>query len=206
VKKRINILEDIQHSFDIITSISQNKRTKMLEGIIRESITKSNAKQLKRDGYLIANIYANGVENIHAAFKKGEFARTIRNKDTFSFPIKVGDNELNVVIQEYQLHPVNGDVIHVDLRVAVPNQVTNYLVPVVTSGISKGLKNKGVLIQSKKRLKVRGAIEDMPFNFNIDVTELDTNDNVLVRDIEAPANTRIMDRPDVAICGIIKAK
>ncbi|SFV53402.1 LSU ribosomal protein L25p [hydrothermal vent metagenome] len=178
----------------------------MLEGIIRESITKSNAKQLKRDGYLIANIYANGVENINAAFKRGEFARTVRNKDTFAFPIKVGDNELNVVIQEYQLHPVNGDVIHVDLIVAVPNQVTNYLVPVVTNGVPKGLKNKGVFIQSKKRLKVRGAIEDMPFNFNLDVEELDTNDNILVRDIEVPANTKIMDRPNVAICGVIKAK
>ena len=37
----------------------------MLEGIVRESIGKRNAKQLKRDGYLIANIYANGVENIN---------------------------------------------------------------------------------------------------------------------------------------------
>ena len=178
----------------------------MLEGIIRESIGKRNAKLLKRDGYLIANIYANGVENINAAFKRGEFARAVRNKETFAFPIKVGDNELNVVIQEYQLHPVNGDVIHVDLRVAVPGQVTNYLVPVTTTGIAKGLKNKGVFIQSKKRLKVRGAIEDMPFNFNLDVTDLDRDDSILVRDIEVPANTKIMDRDDVAICGVIKAK
>jgi large subunit ribosomal protein L25 len=178
----------------------------MLEGIIRESITKSNAKQLKRDGYLIANIYANGVENINAAFKRGEFARTVRNKDTFPFQIKVGDTELNVVIQEYQLHPVNGDVVHVDLRVAVPSQVTNYLVPVVLSGVPKGLKNKGVLTQSKKRLKVRGAIEDMPFNFNIDVTDLDRDDSILVKNLEAPANTKIMDRPNVAVCGVIKAK
>jgi len=178
----------------------------MLEGIIRESIGKRNAKLLKRDGYLIANIYANGVENINAAFKRGEFARAVRNKETFAFPIKVGDNELNVVIQEYQLHPVNGDVIHVDLRVAVPGQVTNYLVPVTTTGVAKGLKNKGVFIQSKKRLKVRGAIEDMPFNFNLDVTDLDRDDSILVRDVEAPANTKIMDRDDVAICGVIKAK
>jgi len=178
----------------------------MLEGIIRESIGKRNAKQLKRDGYLIANIYANGVENINAAFKRGEFARTVRNKETFAFPVKLGDTELNVVIQEYQLHPVNGDVVHVDLRVAVPGQVTNFLVPVVTNGTPKGLKNKGVFIMSKKRLKVRGAIEDMPFNFNLDVSDLDRDDNILVRDIEVPANTKMMDRDDVAICGVIKAK
>ncbi|MBD3789985.1 MAG: 50S ribosomal protein L25/general stress protein Ctc [Campylobacterales bacterium] len=178
----------------------------MLEGIVRESIGKSSAKQLKRDGYLIANIYANGVENIHAAFKRGEFARTVRNKETLAFPVKVGDKELNVVVQEYQLHPVTGDVVHVDLRVAVPGQVTNYLVPVKTHGTPKGLKNKGVLIISKKRVQVRGAIENMPANFDLDVTALDRDDSILVRDVEAPANCRMMDRPHVAICGVIKAR
>ncbi|SFZ98481.1 LSU ribosomal protein L25p [hydrothermal vent metagenome] len=178
----------------------------MLEGIVRESIGKRDAKLLKRDGYLIANIYANGVENIYAAFKRGEFVRTVRNKETFSFPVKVGDKEINVFIQEYQIHPVNGDVIHVDLRVAIPGQVTNFLVPVITHGTPIGLKNKGVLVMSKKRLKVRGAIESIPANFDLDVEPLDRDQSILVRDIEAPENCRLMDRPDVAICGIIKAK
>jgi len=178
----------------------------MLEGIVRESIGKVNAKKLKRDGYLIANIYANGVENINAAFKRGEFVRAIRNKEALAFPVKVGDKEINVFIQEYQLHPVNGDVLHVDLRVAVPGQVTNFLVPVITHGTPKGLKNKGVLVMSKKRLKIRGTIEDMPVNFDINVEELDRDESILVRDIETPANCKIMDRTDVAICGVIKAK
>jgi len=178
----------------------------MLEGIVRESIGKVNAKKLKRDGYLIANIYANGVENIYAAFKRGEFVRTIRNKETLTFPVKVGDKELNVFIQEYQIHPVNGDVMHVDLRIAVPGQVTNALVPVVTHGTPIGLKNKGVLVMSKKRLKVRGVVEDMPANFDLNVEGLDRDDSILVRDIEAPANCRLMDRPGVAICGVIKSK
>jgi len=178
----------------------------MLEGIVRESIGKVNAKKLKRDGYLIANIYANGVENINAAFKRGEFVRTIRNKETLAFPVKVGDKEINVFIQEYQLHPVNGDVVHVDLRVAVPGQVTNFLVPVITHGTPVGLKNKGVLVMSKKRLKVRGAIEDIPANFDLDVEPLERDESLLVRDLDVPANCKMMDRPDVAICGVIKAK
>lgn len=178
----------------------------MLEGIVRESIGKRNAKQLKRDGYLIANIYAHGVENINAAFKRGEFVRTIRNKEALAFPVKVGDKEINVFIQEYQLHPVNGDVTHVDLRVAVPGQVTNFLVPVTTHGTPVGLKNKGVLVISKKRLKLRGIIEDMPVSFDLDVEPLDRGQSILVRDVEVPANCKMMDRDNVAICGVIQAK
>ncbi len=178
----------------------------MLEGIVRESIGKTTAKKLRRDGYLTANLYANGVENIQAAFKRGEFVRAVRSKESLAFPVKVGDKELNVVIQEYQLHPVHGEVVHVDLRVTVPGQVTDFLVPVLTHGTPIGLKNKGVLIISKKRLKIRGTIENMPANFDLDVTALNRDDSILVRDIEVPEGCRIMDRPDVAICGVIKAK
>ncbi|HFQ61035.1 MAG TPA: 50S ribosomal protein L25/general stress protein Ctc [Epsilonproteobacteria bacterium] len=178
----------------------------MLEGIVRESIGKRTAKVLRRDGYLTANLYANGVENIQAAFKRGEFVRAVRNKESLAFPVKLGDTELNVVIQEYQLHPVHGEVVHVDLRVTVPGQVTNFLVPVITHGTPVGLKNKGVLVMSKKRLKVRGAIEDMPAKFDLDVEPLQRDESILVRDIEVPANCRLMDRPDVSICGVIKSK
>ncbi len=178
----------------------------MLEGITRESIGSAPARRLRRDGYLTANIYANGVENIQAAFKRGDFVKAVRAKEGLTLNLKVDDKELKTVIQEYQLHPVNGDVVHVDLRVAVPNQKTNFLIPVKTVGTPKGLKNKGVLVQSKKRIKVRGTIEDMPSNFTLDVTPLDRDDSILIRDIEAPANCRLMDRPDVAICGVIKAK
>ncbi len=178
----------------------------MLEGIVRESIGKTTAKKLRRDGYLTANLYANGVENIQAAFKRGEFMRAVRNKDNLAFPVKVGDKELNVVIQEYQLHPVHGEVVHVDLRITVPGQVTDFLVPVVTHGTPVGLKNKGVLVMSKRRVKVRGAIENMPAKFDLDVEPLNRDDSILIRDIEVPAECRMMDRPDVAVCGVIKSK
>jgi large subunit ribosomal protein L25 len=178
----------------------------MLEGIVRESIGKTTAKKLRRDGYLTANLYAKGVENIQAAFKRGNFARAVRNKESLAFPVKVGDKELNVVIQEYQLHPVHGEVVHVDLLIAVPGQVTDYLVPVVTHGTPVGLKNKGVLVMSKRRIKVRGAIENMPAKFDLNVEPLNRDDSILIRDIEVPEGCRLMDRPDVAICGVIKSK
>jgi len=178
----------------------------MLEGITRESIGSASAKKLRRDGYLTANIYANGVENVQAAFKRGDFAKAVRAKGGLTLSFTVAGTEFKTVIQEYQLHPVNGDVKHVDLRVAVPGQVTNYLVPVETTGTPKGLKNKGVLMLQKKRLKVRGAIENMPDIFTLDVTDLDRDDSILIRDIETPAECRLMDRPDVAVVGVIKSK
>ncbi|WP_457592191.1 50S ribosomal protein L25/general stress protein Ctc [Hydrogenimonas sp.] len=178
----------------------------MLEGIVRESIGKSDAKKLRRDGYLIANIYGKGLENTHAAFKMGEFIRTVRHKEKLAFPVKVGGNEMNVVIQEYQLHPVTDQILHVDLMVAQPGVETHYMVPVKTTGTPKGLKNKGVLAISKRRIKVKGTIENIPETFTLDVSDLDVGDAILIRDIPESDKYKIMVAGRVPVVGVIKAK
>ncbi len=178
----------------------------MLEGIIRESIGKGSAKKLRRDGYLIANIYGKGLKNINCAFKKSEFIKTVREKKTLAFDVKIGDKELKAVVQEYQKDPVTSDLIHVDLIAAQPNVVTYYNVPVEVVGTPVGLKNKGVLIVSKKRIRVKGSIENIPNKITIDVAPLDVGDAVLIRDIELPNNVVHTSAGRVAVAGVIKAK
>ena len=74
----------------------------MLEGIVRDSITKPAVKALRKDGYLIANIYGKGMENISAAFKRNEYIKYLKNKTTLAFDIKVDGKVLKVVVKEYQ--------------------------------------------------------------------------------------------------------
>ncbi len=178
----------------------------MLQGIVRESITKQATKELRRNGYLIANIYGKGVENINAAFKENEFVKAVRNKNTLAFPVKVGDQELNVVIQEYQKDPVKNKFLHVDLRIALPGVLSKYLVPVSLTGVPKGLKDKGVLAQSKKRLAVKCTAENLPQNFTLDVSDLGVGDTILVRDVKVNDSIKLMDEDRISIVGVIKAK
>ena len=178
----------------------------MLEGIVRESTGKKSTKALRRDGYLIANIYGKGLENINAAFKENEYIRTVRKKDTLAFPVKVGDKEMEVVVQEYESHPVTGKLLHVDLMVAQTGVVAHYHVPIATHGSPVGLKNKGLLHVAKKRIRVKGAIENVPKNIDIDVAPLDLGDSILIRDLNAVDNVTFTDADRVSILSIIKAK
>jgi large subunit ribosomal protein L25 len=178
----------------------------MLEGIIRESIGKVGTKALRRDGYLIANIYGKGLENINAAFKMNEYIRVVRNKETLAFPIKLDGKELNVVVQGYESQAVTGNLLHVDLMVAQPGVVTKYMVPVETVGSPLGLKNKGMLYLAKKRLAVKAAPEALPASIVINVEPLDVGDSVLIRDLAAIENVTFVDTDRVGVLSIIKAK
>ncbi len=178
----------------------------MLEGIIRESIGKKGTKALRRDGYLIANIYGKGLENIHAAFKENEYIRTVRNKETLAFPVSVGGKVMNVVVQSYEAHPLTAKLLHVDLMVAQPGVLTHYHVPVVTVGDAIGLKNKGLIHISKPRLRVKAAIENLPSSIVVDVTKMDVGDSKLLRDIEKVENVTFTDADRVSVLSVIKAK
>lgn len=178
----------------------------MLEGIVRESIGKSATKAYRRDGYLIANIYGKGLENVHAAFKMNDFIRTVRNKESVAFAVNVGGKEMNLVVQGYESHPVSGNLLHVDLMVAQPGVVTHYHVPVKPIGSPIGLKNKGMLFVAKKRLRVKAAIENLPNAIEINVAPLDLGDSVLVRDLPVMENAKFTDSDRVSVLSVIKAK
>lgn len=178
----------------------------MLEGIIRDSITKQATKTLRRDGYLIANIYGKGLENIAAAFKRNEFIKFLKQKETLAFDVKVGGNVLKVVVKEYQKCPLTSDLLHVDLMVAQAGVRTSYSIPVKITGIAKGLKNKGLLMVNTRRIPVKSTIENLPNEIVLDVTDLDTGDNVLIRDLKLPENVDCYLDPRVPIVGVIKAK
>ena len=178
----------------------------MLEGIVRESMSTGATKALRKDGYLIANIYGKGFENINAAFKSNEYIRTVRKKETIAFPVQVAGKELNVVVQGYESHAVTGDLLHVDLMVAQAGVETKFNIPVVAVGEAIGLKNKGLVHIAKERLTVKCTPENLMNKIEIDVTEMDTGDSKLVRDLPELANITVLDADRVALISIIKAK
>jgi len=178
----------------------------MLEGIVRESTGKKAVKAFRQDGYLIANIYGKGLENVNAAFKDNEYIRTVRNKDTLAFPVSVGGKEMNVVVQSYESHAVTGKLLHVDLMVAQPGVVTHYHVPVLPQGEALGVKNKGMVHVAKSRLRVKAAIENVPNVINVDVTDMDVGASKLIRDLDAIENVTFTDSDRVSVLSIIKAK
>ncbi len=178
----------------------------MLQGIIRESTGKKSTKELRRDGYLIANIYGKGLENINAAFKDNDYIRAVRSKTTLAFPISLDGKELDVVVQSYESHPVTGKLLHVDLMVAQKGVATHYYIPVETKGDAIGLKNKGLVHIAKKRLRVKGAIEHIPSSIVVDVTPMDVGDARLIRDLAEIPNVTFTDASRVSVLSIIKAK
>jgi DNA-binding transcriptional ArsR family regulator len=68
------------------------------------------------------------------------------------------------------------------------------------------LKNKGVLVYHRRRIKVKTVAEKLPNFFELDVTDLDVGDNILIRDINFPEGVECYINPSVPVVGVVKAK
>jgi large subunit ribosomal protein L25 len=59
---------------------------------------------------------------------------------------------------------------------------------------------------AKPRITVKCTIENLPNTIDVDVTEMDTGDSKLIRDLPTIPNVQILDSERVAVISVIKAK
>lgn len=178
----------------------------MLEGKIRDAFSKSQKKAWRKEGTLMANLYGKEMPNVHATFKANDFIRFVKNKPSLNFAVKIAEASYNVVVQAYQKDPVSNALVHVDLLVLKEGVKTKFRIPVKIHGTPIGLKNKGILMLSKERVQVECTPEHLFSSFEVDVAHLDVGDAILVRDLKFPEHVQILENPNNAVVGVIKAK
>lgn len=91
-----------------------------------------------------------------------------------------------VILQAYQLHPVKGNLVHVDFREVDANTMVIVDVPLQTSGVSQAVKMGGVLQIISHTIKVKAPAGSIPSDITVDVTELDFGKSLHVKDLVFP--------------------
>jgi large subunit ribosomal protein L25 len=98
----------------------------------------------------------------------------------------------NAMIQAVQVHPVKGNVIHVDFYVLEKGQKVHVKTPIVFVGESDAVKAGGVLVKVMQELSVEGDPSKLPHEFTIDLSALVAMDSIIhVRDIKLPAGVEL---------------
>ncbi len=97
------------------------------------------------------------------------------------------------LVQEIQHHPLNGEVLHVDLHEVAENEKVTVYVPVETTGEAVGVKTGGgVLEHVLFRVKARALPKDLPEQIILDVTNLEVNKAIHIGEIVPPPGVEIL--------------
>ncbi len=164
-------------------------------------VGKQVAKRLRRQGKIPAVMYGHGEETVHIAIDKKEFMEVLKAGDEI-VKISLNGEEKDALIKEVQFHPVTDEVIHVDFQHLKKGEKVRVKVPVILEGTPVGVQKGGILEQILHEIEIECLAEDIPHEFKVDVSHLDLEEALHVKDIDI-GNRRLLTPPDETVATII---
>lgn len=147
-----------------------------VEGKIRETRGKNAARRTRMTGEVPAILYGGKKDSISLSVNAKQIARILRSETGHNtiFRVQVaGGLEENAMLRDWQVDPVVGKLLHVDLlRIAMDVRM-RVKVPVHTFGEPQGVKLQGGVFEMVTReVEIECLPADIPEEFKVDVTEM----------------------------------
>lgn len=153
----------------------------------KRTIIGKKVKQLRTKHILPAHIYGN-TEPLNIEFDEKIFLKTFEKAgETSLLYVHIeGEKESRpVLVADYMVDPVLGQITHVDLRQVNLNVKVKANVPVEVVGESEAVKAGGVLITLYNEIEVEALPTDLPEKFVLDISKLvNIGDDLKVSDLQ----------------------
>ena len=112
-----------------------------------------------------------------------------------------------VLIKDYQLHPITRELLHVDFYRLAMDKVITVTVPVVLTGEAEGVKMQGGLVAFEQReFAIECLPTEIPGHVEVDVSSLMIGQGVRVRDLLAGVSWTPVTDPDTLIVHVVAPK
>ena len=158
-------------------------KTVSLSGSLRENVGKKDAKALRRAEMVPCVMYGAGQEQIHFATEAKNFKKILFTPECYIIEFAINGKTYSTILQEVQYHPVTDAVLHADFLVVNENNPITVVLPIALEGTPAGVMRGGKMKQGIKKIKVSGLIKDLPDYVRINISGLNINDAIKVKDL-----------------------
>jgi large subunit ribosomal protein L25 len=182
-----------------------------IEGQVREGRGKGPARRTRLTGMVPAVLYGGKKDAISLTVSAKQVARILRSETghntIFTVAVAEGADE-KAMVRDWQVDPVSGKLLHVDLfRIAMDVRM-RVMVPVHTFGEPQGVKMQGGVFETVTReVEVECLPGDIPEEFRVDVTEMMIGKQLRAADLPFdPAKIKLVTDPVRVIAHVVVLK
>ena len=165
-----------------------------------------NLDTLREEGKVPAVFYGSGKVTTSISVSAIQFKKIWREAgESSTVKVSIGDNNIDVLIHEVQVHPVTGEPIHVDFLVIDMKKKIKVDVPLEFVGVSTAVKNGlGNLVKVLHEVEVEALPNNLPHKLEVDLAKLETVENqILISDIKLPVGVIITDNPSDVVASMV---
>ncbi len=179
---------------------------------VRTTTGNGPARRLRMSGQIPAVLYGPKTEpvllsvnknDLELVFKKGGIGQVILNLVVQ----KNGEKTTRpVMIKELQTHPVSRNFIHIDFYEIKMDQKITAKIPVITTGMAKGVELGGILQIIRRELEVECLPLEVPESIEIDISDLDIGDSIHVGKIHLEGEIEFLEEDDYTVVTVVSPK
>jgi large subunit ribosomal protein L25 len=159
----------------------------VVEGNDRDTRGKGPARRTRRTGMIPAVLYGGKKDSIALAVNAKQVGKILRSETGHNsiFKVQLGGKEEQAMVKDWQLDPLTGALIHVDLlRVAMDVRM-RVRVPVHPVGEAQGVKLQGGIFETVTReIEIECLPGDIPEEFKVDISDLMIGKQIRAGDIQ----------------------
>jgi large subunit ribosomal protein L25 len=179
----------------------------IVEGAPRGERGKNEARRLRKSGNVPAVLYGGKGEALTLAVNAKQVTAILRSETGHNtlFQVAVSGKQEPAIVKDWQVDPVTGRLLHVDLlRVAMDVRM-KVKVPVHTFGDPAGVKVQGGVYEVVTReVEVECLPADIPTEFKVDVSGLMLNQSLRAGELTFDKNKiRLVTDPNAVLAHVV---
>lgn len=170
-----------------------------------------SATFLRNQQKIPAELYGNGIPNIHLALPRKDFSGVFRKAgetNLVDLNLDGGKKKFKVLIHTLQLHPVSDEIIHVDLINVRMDQKITTRVPVKLVGVAPVVKEFGGLVSIQMHeIDIRCLPSDLIHEIVVDISGLKTfRDSIHINNLPIPEKIEILSDKSRTVVSVLAPK
>jgi large subunit ribosomal protein L25 len=179
----------------------------IVQGAPRDQRGKNEARRLRKGGNVPAVLYGGKGEALTLAVNAKQVSAILRSPSGHNtlFQVDLDGKQEPAIVKEWQVDPVSGRLLHVDLlRVAMDVRM-KVMVPVNTFGDPSGVKVQGGVYEVVAReVEVECLPADIPTEFKVDVSGLMLNQSLRAGELQFDKNKiRLLTDANAVIAHVV---
>lgn len=176
----------------------------------RDTRGKNENRRLRVAGKIPVVVYGGGSTALAATAELKDLAAVIRTDSgvntVFALDIE-GEGVNDVIFQDRQIDPINGRLVHADLRRFAKGEKIEMTVPIHLIGHPAGLDEEGaVLTQALREIRVLCEPANTPDSIDVDISQMAAGHALHVSDLKVAAGVEIVESPESVVAAIASIK
>ena len=179
----------------------------VVEAAPRVSRGKNEARRLRQTGKVPAVLYGGEDNAVTLAVNAKQVSAILRSESGHNtiFQVNLGGKQQPAILKDWQVDPLSGKLLHVDLLRVAMNVRMRVSVPVHTFGEPAGVKQQGGVFEIVTReIEIECLPGEIPPEFKVDVSHLMLGKQLRAGDVQIDtAKMKLITDPDRVLAHVV---